>query len=426
MASTSDESGTTTDAPVSAVTAAESLNTAAASAPAVATESQAAPAVTIESIAASQATASISDGEVRSTGADDSTAPSSTSSSASVLDDPAFTDEDRKRVAELAKTIDLTKKDIESTYGADAQRTMSEFADNILDNTRSKDAGEAGELMQKLASTIDDANLSGVKKVPIIGKVVMKGEEIRRRYQKVTPQIDDIVNRLLKSQAQMQADIAMYDVMYDQNYAQYKALKIYVAAGKKTLEDFEKTQLPQLEASVAASHDPMQAQVLKDFKDKLDRFAKRLDDLDRISVIALQNAPQIRILQNADRKVADKVNTTITTTIPLWKSQMVIALGLERQRQALELQNAVDETTNRLLTENAKALHTGAVAAEKQNQRSVVDIETLQKVNNDLIATLKETQQIQEEGRKKREDAEKQMRTIEQELKAALVENAEK
>jgi uncharacterized protein YaaN involved in tellurite resistance len=367
------------------------------------------PAVTIESIAAGAAS------QVQE---QPSTRPVELTTS-----EVTFTPEDKKKIEDLSKSIDLTKKDIESTYGADAQRTMGEFADSILDNTRSKDAGEAGALMQHLASTIDEANLTGVKKIPIIGKITMKGEEIRRRYQKVTPQIDDIVDRLLKSQAQMQADIAMYDSMYDRNYAQYKALKIYVAAGRETLSDFEKNQLPQLEAKVQGSNDPMQAQVLKDFKDKLDRFAKRLDDLDRISVITLQNAPQIKILQNADRKVADKVNTTITTTIPLWKSQMVIALGLERQKQAIELQNAVDETTNRLLSENAQMLHTGAVNAEKANQRSVVDIETLQKVNTELIATLKETQQIQEEGRQKRAEAEQQMRTIETDLKTALSEN---
>lgn len=332
--------------------------------------------------------------------------------------------EDQAKADEIAKSIDFTKDNIESSYGSEAQRTLGEFADSILDNTRSKDAGQAGELMQKLVTTIDDSHLNGVKKIPIIGNVTMKIDEIRRRYQKVTPQIDDIVDKLLQAQAQMQADIAMYDVMYDRNYAQYKALKIYVAAGKKSLEEFKKDKLPKLEAQAASSNDPMKAQVLKDFKDKLDRFAKHLDDLDRISVVSLQNAPQIKVLQNADRKVADKVNTTITTTIPLWKSQMVIALGLERQRQAIDLQNRVDDTTNKLLAQNAELLHTGAVAAEKASQRSVVDIETLQKVNSELIATLKETQQIQEEGRQKRAAAEGQMRQIEQELKTALRENA--
>jgi uncharacterized protein YaaN involved in tellurite resistance len=334
-----------------------------------------------------------------------------------------LTDADQQQVDEIAKSIDLTKNDLDSSYGAEAQRTMGQFAESILSNTRSKDAGQAGQLMQSLVTTIDDSHLSGVKKVPIIGKIVMKTEEIKRQYQKVTPQIDDIVDKLLQSQAQMQADIAMYDTMYDKNLEQYKSLKIYVAAGRKSLNDFREQQLPALEQQSTTSGDPMQAQILKDFKDKLDRFEKRLDDLDRISVVSLQNAPQIKILQNADRKIADKVNTTITTTIPLWKSQMVIALGLARQNEALKLQNSVDDTTNKLLSQNAAALHTGVVNAEKANQRSVVDIETLQKVNSELIATLKETQQIQEDGRKKRAAAEDQMREIEANLRTALMDN---
>ena len=332
--------------------------------------------------------------------------------------------EDQAKADELAASLDLTKADIESSFGRDAQLSMSDFADGVLGQTRSQDAGEAGELLRDLLATVDDAELKGVKQIPIIGQVTVSIDKLRRKYQKVSPQVDEIVAKLEHAQAQMVRDIAMYDTMYEKNVDQYRQLKIYVTAGKKALADFHATQLPSLEAEVNQSSDPMSAQVLKDFKDKLERFAKRLDDLDRVSVVSLQMAPQIKVLQNADKTISDKIDTTISTTIPLWKSQMVIALGLAHQRAALDLQHEVDETTNRLLKANAEALHQGAVDAERANQRASVDVETLQQVNEQLIATLRETMQIRQEGRAKREEAEVQMRKIESDLKQALIENA--
>jgi uncharacterized protein YaaN involved in tellurite resistance len=335
----------------------------------------------------------------------------------------ALSAEDQKKVDDLARQIDFTQSGIEQTFGADAQRGMADFSDRVLEKTRSKDAGQAGELLRELVVTVDDSSLSGVKKVPIIGTIAVKVEQVRREYQKVVPQVDEIVGQLESSRAQMINDIALYDQLYDQSVAQYKQLKIYVAAGAQALADFRADQLPALEAQAAASSDPMAGQVLKDFKSKLDRFEKHLDDLDRISLVALQACPQIKILQNADATIADKIQTTITTTIPLWKSQMVIALGLENQRKAIELQQKVDDVTNRLLRENADQLHQGAVAAEKANQRGVVDVDTLQHVNDELIATLKDTLEVQRQGRAQRAEAQQKMRTMEGELKAALVEH---
>jgi len=237
-----------------------------------------------------------------------------------------------------------------------------------------------------------------------------------------------LITTLQSAQAKLVADISMYDTMYTQNAQQYRELKMTVLAGKKALADFNANQLPALEAEAAASGERrrrQQAQVLKDFKSKLDRFAKRLDDLDRISVVTLQTAPQIKIIQNADQTIVDKIDTTISTTIPVWKSQMVIALGLSNQRKALDLQNKADDVTNKLLARNAAALHKGAVDAEKANQRSVVEIDTLEKINAELIATLKETVQIQKEGEANREAAQVKMRQIESDLKNALLENAQ-
>ncbi|OZG59112.1 TelA-like protein associated with cryptic tellurite resistance [Bifidobacterium tissieri] len=332
---------------------------------------------------------------------------------------------DQARVVQLAESLDLTRSGIESSYGKDVQRATSTFADDILSRTRSKDAGQAGELLQGLLTTVDEAELSGVKKVPILGTIAVNIAKLRRRYEKVSSQIDDIVSQLERAQSQLTSDISMFNTMYDRNAEQYRDLKITVLAGKKALDDFNTNQLPKLEEQAKASQDPMQAQILSDFKAKLERFAKRLDDLDRVSVICLQTAPQIKIIQNADQMVCDKIDTTISTTIPVWKSQMVIALGLENQRQALELQKKTDDLTNRLIQSNARALHQGAVEAEKANQRSVVDIETLEKVNSELIATLRETVQIQREGKANREAAEVKMRQLEGDLKTALIENAQ-
>ncbi|WP_241677125.1 toxic anion resistance protein [Bifidobacterium jacchi] len=334
-------------------------------------------------------------------------------------------DADRARIMQLADGIDFTKKGIESSYAKDAQRSTSSFADDILAKVQSKDTGQAGELLQNLLTTVDDADLGAIRKVPILGNLLGGADKLRRRYQKVSSQIDEIVGKLEAQQTRLVADISLYDTMYQQNAEQYRQLKMYVLAGKTALRDFNRDQLPRLEAQAQASSDPMQAQILTDFKAKLDRFAKRLDDLDRVSVVALQTAPQIKIIQNADQTIVDKIDTTISTTIPVWKSQMVIALGLENQRKALDLQKQADDVTNRMLAQNARALHQGAVDAERANQRAVIDTETLEKVNSELISTLRETVQIQKEGKANREAAEVKMRQIEADLKNALIDNAQ-
>ena len=333
--------------------------------------------------------------------------------------------EDQQKADQIARTIDFGQAAIEQTYAADAQRSMADFSDTVLAKVQSKDTGDAGKLLRELVVTVDESDLSGIKKVPILGTVVVKIDQLLREYQKVTPQIDDIVGKLERNQAQMVSDIALYDKLYDRSVAQYRQLKIYVAAGHQALDTFRADQLPRLEQEAQESGDPMASQVLKDFKAKLERFDKHLDDLDRVSVVALQSCPQIKILQAADQVIVDKINTTVTMTIPLWKSQMVIALGLENQRQALELQKNVDDVTNKLLKQNAQALHQGAVDTAKANQRGAVDVETLQEVNDQLISTIKDTIQIQEEGRAQRADAQVKMRQMEADLKAALMEQAQ-
>jgi len=333
--------------------------------------------------------------------------------------------EEQQAIDKKAAEIDLLQPGLENSYGKDVSRATSGFADEIMEKTRSKDSGDGGDLLREMLVVLDRNDMGAVAKVPLLGRLLGSANNLRRKYQTVSGQIDEIVGKLERAQSQMIGDIAMYDRMYEQNAQQYRDLRVTVAAGRKALEEFRTGNLPQLERQVSESSDPMAAQQLKDFRDKLERFDKRLDDLDRIGVVCLQQAPEIKLIQQADQTIANKIDTTISTTIPVWKSQMVVALGLQHQKTALDLQNKADDLTNRLLARNAAAIHSGAVAAEKANQRGVVDVETLEKVNNELISALKETVEVQKAGREQREQGRTRMRQIEQSLKQALIENAQ-
>lgn len=430
MSAAGDSSGAGS-ATASAVAPAPASTADTQAATAVASPAQTASMAAVQTAPAPAATAPVAGGvtlaDLMGTGSDAASPASQDTEMQQVATDVAqasqLTPAEQEKAEQIASTINFMASDVDSTYAADAQKAMTNFSDSVLSKTSNKDTGEAGEYLADLLGTINKSKLDDV---PIIGTVSMKLKAMQRKYQKVDAQMDEIVAKLEKSKAQMVKDIAMYDRMYAENLVQYKQLKIYVAAGKKALKDFYANQMPALEQQVQASNDPMAAQTLKDFKDKLERFAKRLDDLDRVSVICLQTAPQIKILQNADKTIQDKINTTITTTIPVWKSQMVLAVGLANQQKAIELQNAADDLTNKLIGEMAGKVHQGAVNAAKAGQRSVIDIETIQKVNNELISTLQETVQIQKEGRAAREQAEGQMRKMEADLKNALINQANK
>lgn len=337
----------------------------------------------------------------------------------------AVSAEEQQAINRKAAEINLLQPGLENSYGKDVSRATSGFADEIIEKTRSKEAGDGGDLLREMLVVLDRNDMGGMAKVPVLGKLFGSVDNLRRKYQTVSTQIDEIVGKLERSQSQLIGDIAMYDRMYQQNAQQYRDLRVTVGAGRKALEEFRTNNLPRLEQQVKESSDPMAAQQLKDFRDKLERFDKRLDDLDRIGVVCLQQAPEIKLIQQADQTIANKIDTTISTTIPVWKSQMVVALGLQHQKAALDLQNKADDLTNRLLAKNAAAIHSGAVAAEKANQRGTVDIETLEKVNNELISALKETVEIQKSGREQREQGQTRMRQIEQDLKQALIENAQ-
>lgn len=326
---------------------------------------------------------------------------------------------------DIAAGIDLINQpDLDLTFGADVNRTASEFADDVLRKTSSRDSGHIGEMLQSVMNTLDAKKLGAIRTVPILGTIATAPGKLRRRYQNVSDQIGDMCNELERHRGVLEHDIEMFDAMYATNADQYRQVVIRVVAGRKALNDFNRDVMPKLEEEAQRTRDMMQAQALADLKSRIDRFAKRVDDLDRIALLLTQSAPQIRIIQNADRTLIQKIETTITTTVPLWKSQIVIALGLQRQQAAASIQKRADDLTNRMIQENAKALHQGAIAAEKANQRAVIDMDSLEVANREIIDTLRDIVKIQRNGRGSRAKAEEKLERMRVDLHRALVENS--
>ena len=241
------------------------------------------------------------------------------------------------------------------------------------------------------------------------------------QYRDLSTQIDRIGASLDRSRADMMKDIATFDVLYDKNLEYFKALELYIVAGEEKVKEMHETTLPKLRSDAAKSADPMAAQVVNDFEESVKRFEKKVHDLKLSKMIAIQTAPQIRLIQNSDKDLVDRIQSAIYNTIPLWKNQMVIALGLSRQKLAIEQTRAVNDTTNRLLTRNAELLKQNTIEVAKENERGIVDIETVKKVNENLISTIEETMKIQQEGRAKRVAAEKELAQCEDKLKKALL-----
>lgn len=327
----------------------------------------------------------------------------------------------QERADELAASIDFSDPGIEQSYGAEAQKMLAESTDQVLDKVRSKDAGETSRLLSELLSDIDGTNLSGVKKLPIIGNVTMKASELKRNYQKVEKQVDEIIEKLDIDKARLVQDNATLESLYATNRELYQELKIYSCAGKQAIERFRAKQLPELECQAQQSGDPLHAQQLSDLRSRLERFDKRLADLETIGVVSLQTMPQIKIMQSANNLVIDKITTTTTMTIPVWKSQLVIALGLQHQAEALELQAHVDDVTNKMIQQNAERMHSASVEAAEASQRGIVDVETLQKANSEIIGAINDTMKVQRDGQQKRDEARAQLSELENEMRAALL-----
>ena len=337
----------------------------------------------------------------------------------------ALTPEERKQVESIKENIDLMDSTTALSYGAAAQKDIADFSDQILSSVRTKDGGAVGELLGELVTKVKGYEPTEEKgffrKLPVIGSLMDKTENLMEGYTKLSTQVDRIQTALEKSKMSMMKDIVMFDGLYEKNIAYFKSLQLYIQAGEEKLQEMKAVTLPKLRQQAAASNDPMAVQVVNDFENSVERFEKKVHDLKISKTIAIQTAPQIRLIQNNDKVLVDRVQTAIYNTIPLWKNQMVIALGLQKQQQVLGMQRAVNDTTNELLKRNATLLKQNSIETAKENERSIVDIATVQKVNEDLITTIQETMRIQQEGRSKRQAAEQELLQIEERLKQALL-----
>ena len=343
---------------------------------------------------------------------------------AAIAPEIVLTEEEQAMVDAFAEKIDLHNSNAIMQYGAGTQKKMSDFSDLALDNVRNKDMGEVGKLISGLVTELKDFDVEEDDKgfFKFFKKQGNKLVAMKAKYDRTEASVDDIVKVLEGHQVQLLKDVATLDKMYDLNLNYFKELSMYIAAGKKRLEEVRNGELKELQDKAAATGDAQDAQAAKDFGALCDRFEKKLHDLELTRQIAIQTGPQIRLVQDSDTLMAEKIQSTIVNTIPLWKNQMVIAMGVEHSNQAAKAQHEVSELTNKLLQKNAEQLHTASVETAKESERGIVDIETLKKTNLELINTLDDVLKIQEEGRSKRALAEAEMAKMENTLKAKLLE----
>ena len=340
-----------------------------------------------------------------------------------VVDDSMLTEDEKKQVNDFSQKIDITDSNIVLQYGSAAQKSVSSFSENALSNVRTKDLGQVGDALSQLVGELK--TFGQPEKKGLAGLFQKKRSELeamKASYAKAESNVDRIVKVLEEHQVTLMKDIAMFDQMYELNTKYYKELTMYIIAGKKRLEYLRSNDLVQLREKAAQSGTQEDAQACNDLANLLDRFEKKLHDLELTRMISVQMGPQTRLLQNNDTLMVEKIQSSLVNTIPLWKSQMVLALGLEHGRQATAAQSAVTEMTNELLKKNADLLKMGTIETAKEAERSVVDIETLQHTNQQLISTLDEVLNIQREGAQKRRAAEAELGRIEGELKQKLLE----
>lgn len=338
-----------------------------------------------------------------------------------------FTPEERTQIEKIKNEIDFMDTKSTIQYGVGAQRQLTEFADSILNNVRSKDGGEVGNLLSELVIEVKGLDVGTVgdgllDKLPIVKNTVNSLKKLKERYTKAEVQIDRIEEALEKARMSMLKDIGVFDMMYQKNLKCFRELGMYIAAGQEKVQEIKEETIPRLRQEAEASGNPMDAQLVRDFEETVDRFEKKIYDLELSRTIAIQSAPQIKLIQNNDRILVDKIQTAILNTIPVWKSQFVIAVGLQTQQKVLKMQREITDATNAMLIKNSELLKTNTVETARESNRGMVDIETLQKVNQNLISTIEETIQIQKEGSEKRRAAEEELNRIENELKSKLLE----
>ena len=333
--------------------------------------------------------------------------------------------EEQKMVEEFANKIDVTNSQMVLQYGAATQKKVGDFSEAALDKVRTKDLGEVGEALASLVGELKNFDAEEEESKGIFGFFKKAGnniDQMKTKYAKAETNVERIEAMLEAHQVQLLKDIALMDKMYQMNMLYFKELTMYILAGKKKLAQVRETDLKQAMDKAKASGLPEDAQAARDLSDMCDRFEKKLYDLQLTRTISIQMGPQIRLLQNNDTMMAEKIQTSIVNTIHLWKSQMVLALGLAHSRQAIDAQRAVSDMTNELLKKNAAALKQGTIDTAKESERGIVDIETLQQTNKSLIETLDELAKIQTEGKQKRAAAEQELGRIEGELKQKLME----
>lgn len=343
----------------------------------------------------------------------------------SMLASASLSPEEQQMVDSFANKIDITDSALVLNYGAQSQAKLSEFTESALSSVRTKDLGAAGEMITSLIGELkgfDEEENKGF--LGLFKRRSPKLEAMKAKYDDAEKSVNSIVIKLEEHQVGLSKDVATLDDMYDRNLAYFKELTMYVLAGKKKLEMERNNTLAELTARAKQSGLPEDAQKARDFSDMCMRFEKKIYDLELTRNISLQMAPQIRLIQNNDTMMIEKIQTTIMNTIPLWKNQMVIALGLAHTQQAIDAERSVTDMTNRLLKQNADALHTATVAAAEESERGIVDIETLTETNQKLITTMDDVLRIQREGHVKRVAAEAELNRIEGELRAKLLEVA--
>ena len=336
---------------------------------------------------------------------------------------PVLTPEEQKMVNDFAAKIDIENTNQILQYGAGTQKKMADFSDTARENVKTQDLGEIGELISNVVGELKDFDVQEEGKFfGFFRKQTSKIENLKNKYDKAQANVEKITDSLQQHQVRLMKDSAMLDKMYEQNLNYFKEFTMYILAGKKKLEETRNGKLAEMKNKAALSGLPEDAQAARDLDEKCSRFEKKLHDLELTRTIAMQTAPQIRLIQNNDTVMVEKIQTTIVNTIPLWKSQMVLALGIAHSAEAAQAQRQVTDITNELLRKNAETLHMATVETAKESERGIVDLETLQKTNADLIQTLDDVMRIQMEGRQKRQAAEMEMHRMEEELKRKLLE----
>lgn len=341
-----------------------------------------------------------------------------------VIEEKEFTAEEQKIVDEFSEKIDINNSSIVLQYGSNAQKKIASFSDTALENVRTKDLGEVGTQLTGLISELRDFDAEEEEKGGFFGlfkKPANKIEDLKSKYDSAEVNVNKICESLEAHQVQLMKDIVLLDKLYEMNLEYHKELSMYITAGKIKLEKERKTTLPELQAKAKQTGSPVDAQAANDFAQRCDSFEKKLHDLELTKMVCIQMAPQIRLVQNNDRIMAEKIQSTIVNTIPLWKSQMVLSMGITHSTNAMNAQREVTNMTNELLRKNAETLKINTIETAKESERGIIDIETLKTTNQSLISTLDEVVKIQEEGKAKRRVAEQELAKLEDEIKTKLL-----